>query len=108
MRTKPVKVYLDVDRGRSVTITAQCRYTGTGTGGNRNHETHEVTWHGVTMDGSWDGDARHDITVYEVPVELRARLEAVERAEQDAREERAVAKMSAEERRFYFNNLARR
>ena len=69
---------ITVELGRtSRVVLGRTRYIGTRTGCNAsNIEDYEVEVAGLTVPGTWDGDARHNVTV-EGTRELRRALRTV-------------------------------
>jgi len=87
-------------RGKSVTVSARTRYLGTPTG---SVEREEVTWRGYVMDGCWDGDARHNTEVRDVPAEALPLLNAIWQARAYRRELAHIEEMAE----FYASDMGR-
>jgi hypothetical protein len=106
-------VTISMGQGRAVGVRAETAYLGTDTGpaGSRNVERYAVT---VTRDGrtfelegTWDGDARHNTVVARCPRELRDLLLPTLRAQEAARGREDEAAGRAAERKFYGRELPR-
>lgn len=98
--------------GRTVGVQAETRYLGTNSSGGANVERYEFRIGEHTVDGTWDGDARHrplatlDPT-NETHVALWASLLGLVAAQEAGKRRADLAAIQANERKLYGRVLTR-